>query len=372
LLVADCSVAGEPASTHPALGEIAVQTRIFALAAAVALGVGCFLVVRPFISALLWAVILVFCTWPIYQALAKRFRLGRTVAALVMVLVSFLVLVLPLIYAGANARGELESLGARIETLLSGGLPDIAPVLAQLPFVGEVAADWWRNVATDTGAMMGVLRPYAGPIAQAVLSGLLSLLAGVAEMLVAICLAFFIYRDGEAIAQRVQAMAARLAGSRAEHLLELTGNVTRGVVLGLVGTAVVQGGMTFFGLWLAGVPQPVLLGVITGVISVLPVGAPLIWIPAALWLFSQGSLGWGLFMLVYGALGISSADNLVRPWFIARGADLPLLLSLIGALGGVFAFGFLGLFLGPVLLAVGYSVVKDWADQGLSQPPATQ
>ena len=169
-----------------------MQTRIFALAAAVALGVGCFLVVRPFISALLWAVILVFCTWPIYQALAKRFRLGRTVAALVMVLVSFLVLVLPLIYAGANARGELESLGARIETLLSGGLPDIAPVLAQLPFVGEVAADWWRNVATDTGAMMGVLRPYAGPIAQAGLSALLSLLTGVAEMRVAICLAFFI------------------------------------------------------------------------------------------------------------------------------------------------------------------------------------
>ncbi len=347
-----------------------MQTRIFALAAAVALGIGCFLVVRPFISALLWAGILVFCTWPIYQALTQRFRLGRTAAALVMVLVSFLVLVLPLIYAGANSRDELASLGERIEGLLSGGLPDISPMLARIPFVGEIAADWWRNVATDTGQLMSYLRPYATTIAQTVLSGLLSLLAGVAEMLVAICLAFFIYRDGEAIARRLTAMVERLAGGRAGPLLELTGNVTRGVVLGLVGTAVVQGGMTFFGLWLAGVPQPVLLAVVTGVISVLPVGAPLVWFPAALWLFSQGSLGWGLFMLLYGGLGISSADNLVRPWFIARGADLPLLLSLIGALGGVFAFGFLGLFLGPVLLAVGYSVIKDWADQGMPQPPA--
>jgi predicted PurR-regulated permease PerM len=112
------------------------------------------------------------------------------------------------------------------------------------------------------------------------------------------------------------------------------------------------------------VPQAALLGVITGCISILPVGAPLVWFPAALWLFSQGSLGWGIFMLLYGGLGVSSADNVVRPWFIARGADLPLLLSLLGALGGVFAFGFLGLFLGPVLLAVGYSVIKDWADQG--------
>lgn len=347
-----------------------MTSRIAALAAAVALGIGCFLVVRPFISALLWAAILVFCTWPIYLALTTRFRMGRTLAALVMVLGCFLVLVLPLIYAATHSRGEIESLAERIEALLSVGGPDVAPMLLQLPLIGEIATEWWRNIANDTGALMALIRPYAGTIAQSALSMLLSLLAGVVEMLVAIFLAFFLYRDGAAIALRIQAMTARLAGGRAEHLILLTANVTRGVVLGLVGTAFVQGGMAFFGLWLAGVPQPALLGVITGCISILPVGAPLIWIPAAIWLFSQGSLGWGVFMLLYGGLGISSADNVVRPWFIARGADLPLLLSLIGALGGVFAFGFLGLFLGPVLLAVGYSVVKDWADHGTPRTPA--
>jgi predicted PurR-regulated permease PerM len=342
-----------------------LQTRIFALAAAVALGIGCFLVMRPFISALLWAAILVFCTWPIYVGLCERLRVGRTMAALLMVLASFMVLVLPLIYAATHSRGEIESLADKIEAVLNGGLPDLSPLLLQLPMVGEMAASWWAGMATDTGALLALVRPYAGSVAQAALSVLLSVVAGVAEMLVAIFLAFFLYRDGAAIARWLHAMTERLAGGRAEHLIELTANVTRGVVLGLVGTAFVQGGMTFVGLWLAGVPQPALLAVITGCISILPVGAPLVWIPAALWLFSQGSLGWGVFMLLYGGLGISSADNLVRPWFIARGADLPLLLSLLGALGGVFAFGLLGLFLGPVLLAVGYSVVKDWADQGL-------
>ena len=140
--------------------------------------------------------------------------------------------------------------------------------------------------------------------------------------------------------------------------------MTRGVVFGLLGTALVQGLMTTFGLWITGVPRPVLLGVIAGVISILPVGAPIIWVPATLWLFGEGRTWQAVFLGVYGFFGISSADNFVRPWLISRGADLPLLLTLLGALGGVFAFGFLGLFLGPVLLAVGFTLLKDWATEG--------
>ena len=162
---------------------------------------------------------------------------------------------------------------------------------------------------------------------------------------------------------RTAAALARLAGDRTRHIVDLIGGVTRGVVYGLLGTAVVQGLMTWFGLWLTGVPRPALLAVIAGTISIMPVGAPLVWIPATLWLFAQGQTGWAIFLGLYGAFGISSADNVIRPWLIARGADLPLLLTLLGALGGVFAFGFLGLFLGPVMLAVGFTLLKDWADE---------
>ena len=335
--------------------------RLVGLLAAAALAIGCFLVMRPFISALVWAVILVFCTWPAYRVLTDRVGLGRGVAAGVMVTAEFLLIGLPLVFATPTQREDIEGIRNWIERIFSEGLPDLSGTFLMIPLVGSYLNDWWQAAAGDTSLLVQALRPFAGTIAQTALSVLLGLLSGIAEMLVAILLAFFIYKDGPALAKHTYALLERLAGERAARLWELTGNVTRGVVYGLLGTAVVQGFMTFFGLWLAGVPQPALLGVIAGVISILPVGAPLIWLPAAIWLFATGSLGWGVFMLLYGALGISSVDNFIRPWLISRGADLPLLLTILGALGGVFAFGFLGLFLGPVMLALGYTLIKEWS-----------
>jgi predicted PurR-regulated permease PerM len=346
--------------------------RLIGLMAAVALGIACFLVLRPFISALLWAVILVFCTWPAYRVLTDRVGLGPGKAALVMVTAEFLLLGLPLLFATPVRREDIEGIRGWIERVLSEGLPDLSGTFLAIPLVGGYANDWWNSLMGDTSHLITTLRPYSGPVASFLLSILLAVLSGIAEMLLAIALAFFIYRDGPAIAGHSYKLLQRLAGDQAEHLWELTGNVTRGVVYGLLGTAIVQGFMTAFGLWIAGVPQPVLLGVIAGVISILPVGAPLVWIPAAIWLFATDSIGWGIFMLLYGGLGISSVDNVIRPWLISRGADLPLLLTLLGALGGVFAFGFLGLFLGPVVLAVGYVLLLDWGREGedqASNPP---
>lgn len=346
--------------------------RVIGLAAIAALGIACFLVLRPFLSALLWAAILVFTTWPAFRFLRERARLSPGLAALVMVLAEFLLIGVPLVLATPTRREEIDGLRTAVETFLSQGLPDVGNWLAGLPVVGGWLHSWWDSFDLGLASLFDLLRPYAGTIAQTSLSVLLAVLSGLAEVLLAIFLAFFFYRDGPAIAAKAEAALARLAGDRGRRLLLLTADVTRGVVFGLLGTAVVQGVMTTFGLWVSGVPQPVLFGVIAGVISILPVGAPLVWIPATLWLFSQGETGWAIFLGLYGALGISSVDNFIRPWFIARGADLPLLLTLLGALGGVVAFGFLGLFLGPVLLAVGYTLLKDWAADppGAPRPPA--
>lgn len=335
--------------------------KIIGLAAAALLAAACFLVLRPFVSALLWAGILVFVTWPAFRFLTDRMRLPPTGAALVMVLLEFIVIALPILLAAPVRREDIEGIRDWIERLLREGPPDISPLLEGIPFAGAWLAEWARSFAGDIGGLASVLEPHAGTIAQGLLGVLLAVLSGVAEVVVAILLAFFIYRDGPAIADKALAILRKLTGGRADHLWELTGNVTRGVVYGLLGTAIVQGFMTAFGLWISGVPQWQLLAVVAGVISILPVGAPLVWIPASIWLFASGSTGWGIFLALYGALGISSVDNVIRPWLIARGADLPLLLTILGALGGVFAFGFLGLFLGPVVLALGYSLLKDWA-----------
>lgn len=336
--------------------------RLIGLLAAGLLAMACFLVMRPFISALLGAVILVFCTWPVFRFLTNRLTLRPGYAAAVMVVVEFLLLGLPLLLAAPVTREDVDGIRAWIEGVLTEGLPDLSGVLLPIPLVGGTLNNFWQSLAGDSSQLTALLSPYVGTIAQQALGLLLLVLSGIVEALVAIILAFFLYRDGPAIAAHCFRLLERLAGARAAHLWKLTGNVTRGVVYGLLGTAVVQGFLTGIGLWIAGVPQPVLLGVVAGVISILPVGAPLVWLPAAIWLFATAGWGWGLFMLLYGALGISSVDNFIRPWLISRGADLPLLLTLLGALGGVFAFGFLGLFLGPVFLAVGYALLLDWGN----------
>ena len=232
----------------------------------------------------------------------------------------------------------------------------------------------WRQDLSGLGisaspACADLISPYAGTLAQDALAVLLAVLSGLAEVLVAIFLAFFLYRDGPAIAQRAEAALERLAGDQTRHLVELIGGVTRGVVYGLLGTAVVQGMMTTFGLWIsrraaAGAARRDRRRASRSCRS------------ARRWsgfrrrsgCSRQGQTGWAIFLGLYGAFGISSADNVIRPWLITRGADLPLLLTLLGALGGVFAFGFLGLFLGPVLLAVGFTLLKDWADEAVGPP----
>jgi len=333
--------------------------RLIGLMGLLALGIGCLLVVRPFISALLWAGILVFSTWPAFVLVRDRLRLSPGIAAGFMVVAEFLVIGLPLVMVAPKDRAAIDSLRESLTGLIGQGLPDFSWIAA-IPVIGPTLHGYWLHWQGDLSSLGELIQPYMGSFAQMGLSFLLAVLSGIAEFLVAIVLAFFFYRDGPALADALRRLADRLAGPQSRRLFKLTGDVTRGVVYGLLGTAVVQGLMTAFGLWLTGVPQPVLFGVVAGLVSILPVGAPLVWVPATVWLLGQGSIGWGIFMGVYGALGISSVDNFIRPWLISRGAELPLLLTLLGALGGVFAFGFLGLFLGPVLLAVGYTLVKDW------------
>ncbi|MBW6397244.1 AI-2E family transporter [Roseomonas sp. HJA6] len=349
--------------------------RIIGIAALAALAAACLLVLRPFISALLWAVILAFSTWPIFAFLREKARLSRGFAAALMVAAMFLLIGLPIALAAPTNREEVEALRASIEGLLTEGLPGLGVWLSGLPVVGPWIHQWIGDAEFDLLGLAGLLRPYAGTLTQQAVSVLLAVLSGLAELLLAIVLAFFFYRDGPAMAGRAQALMQRLGGETGSRMMRLAADVTRGVVWGLVGTAVAQGILAGLGLWIAGVPQPVLLGVVTGVISIFPVGAPLVWAPAGLWLLTQGQTGWGIFMLLYGGLVVSSVDNIIRPWAIARGADLPLLLTLMGALGGVLAFGFLGLFLGPVVLAVGYTLLLQFAgepgveDAQASSPP---
>jgi predicted PurR-regulated permease PerM len=255
---------------------------------------------------------------------------------------------------------------------LRAGLPSSPDWLRDVPLVGPSLAELWDHWAADIGALLEAVRPFLGIILEGGLSVVLGIANGVVMFLLALFVAFFFYVYGEPIAARLRLLLQRVAGDQADRLAEVTGATVRGVVYGIVGTAVVQGILTAFGLWLSGVPRPLLLGAVAGMLSVLPIGAPVVWIPAALWLMGTGHIAWGIFLAVYGVVAVSGADSVIRPWFIARGAHLPFILTILGVLGGALAFGLLGIFLGPVLLGVGYTLMNEWVkdDVPAAVPPS--
>jgi predicted PurR-regulated permease PerM len=181
--------------------------------------------------------------------------------------------------------------------------------------------------------------------------------------------AFFLYRDGDKAATAFSQLAHRIGGERSARLTRVAEGTMKGVVYGIVGTAFAQGILTTIGLAISGVPAAIFLGVVAGFASLLPGGAALVWIPAAIWLFGQGDTGWGLFLAIWGAAVVGTADNVLKPMFISRGSALPFIIVLLGIVGGMLAFGFLGIFLGPTLLAVGYSLVGEWTRQQEAAPP---
>jgi predicted PurR-regulated permease PerM len=334
--------------------------------------IGCVLVLYPFLSALLWAGILVYTTWPVFEWLRVHLHLRRMWAAVLMVTLTAVVLVLPIGLAAPGSADDVTHLRHAVMDGLRAGLPDSPLWVFDIPLVGNIIGDLWNRWAADISVMLEALRPYFGIVLEGGLSLLLGIANGVLMFLLALFVAFFFYVYGEPIAARMRLLLHRIAGIQADRLIMVTGATVRGVVYGILGTAVVQGILTAIGLWISGVPRPVLLGSLAGLLAVLPIGAPLVWIPASIWLLGSGHLGWGVFLAIYGAGAISGSDSLIRPWFIARGAQLPFLLTVLGVLGGALAFGLLGIFLGPVLLGIGYTLVNEWARGTNPREPAVE
>ena len=326
------------------------------------IAIGCAEVLYPFFSAILWAGILTFTTWPVHEWLRRRLRLGRVLTALLMVLIVAIVVVLPLTLAVPSEADDAVKLRKLIEDTLQAGLPGAPEWVAAVPVVGQTAADLWNSWAADLTVMVSFFKPYFGLAAQTSLSLLLGLANGILSFVLALIVAFFFFASGERLAGVIAALLRRIAAERAPRLIDVTGATIRGVVYGILGTAVIQGILTTLGLWGVGIPRPLLLGVVAGGLSVLPVGAPVVWIPAALWLLANDHVLRGVLLFGYGLVFVSGADSIIRPYFISRGAQLPFLLTLLGVLGGAIAFGLLGVFLGPVLLGVGFTLVKEFAD----------
>ena len=313
-------------------------------------------VLAPFFAVLVWTTIIVYITWPLHRWLCRR--LPPWPSAIVMTVFFSLVFLLPFLFFSVQLFHEIQAL------LRSWSQEDWhwQPLIALQKFPWFTAI--WRELpaAWRSSFYPGALSPdlQAWATRVGVFAGGLGRVFGSLGLIWISSLVF--YRHGETFLEQTQKVAASLLGPQFPQILQTVGNTLRAVVYGIFATAIAQGLLAGIGYWVSGMPAPILLTLLTMLFSLIPFGTPLVWGAASLWLLWQGHYYAGVGLFLWGALVVSWVDNLIRPWVISAAVHLPFLLVMFGVLGGILAFGFLGIFLGPVLLAVALTLWQRYVE----------
>lgn len=335
--------------------------QLWVVGAAVALlALGCLLILRPFISAALWAAILCFSTWPLFLRLEQLVGGRRGLAALIATLALAATIAAPFVILGSTLASNIADLTAAAQKIFEAGPPAPPAWVGTIPLVGGKLRDYWLTLTESSAARLEELAKFLPTVKSLAVDGGKLLGSGIFQILLSLLIAFFFYRDGEAVAAQLSAGINRIGGERGEALLEIAGSTIRAVVYGIIGTALVQGGLAAFGFLIAGVPGVAFLGFVTFLMSMIPGGPAMVAAPAAYWLYRQSYSGWAIFILLWGLM-VSSIDNVIKPLLISRGVSTPMILVMFGVFGGALAFGLIGLFIGPTLLALGYTLLQEWA-----------
>ena len=338
------------------------QKQIIQIAIVTLLLIGCIAVLLPFTGTLMFAVVICVTTAPIRGRLVSLCRGRSHLAALLMSLLLVILLVAPLALLSGTLAEGVESALRYLRPMLESGLSADPPQwLSDLPVVGSSIDTYWHKLAASREEMNNLLRQLIDPTRKMALATVSILGQGLLQLILVIFFVFFIFRDAEKYAEAMQNGARKLAGGLGQRMLKLAEGTVTGVMIGIVGTAAAQAIVAMIGYAIAGVPGIAMLTFTTFIFSMVPViGATLIWLGAALWLYDSGQTGWAIFMVLWGMFGISSVDNFVKPILISRTSSLPLLLIVVGIFGGVLVFGFIGLFIGPMLLALGQVLIREW------------
>lgn len=321
----------------------------------------CIWVMLPFVSALLWGAILAFASWPLMKWLNAALGGRPNLAAALLTGMWVLVVLLPLVWLGFNLADHVRDATAVIRDIQLEGLPPPPEWVANLPLVGERLSQMWATMDAQGAAFFQGLKPHLGQVGNWLLARSARVGSGLIELALALVFTFFFYRDGPRLSAFVLRLLERLMGERGEYYLDLVAGTVQRVVNGVIGTAAAQAVLALIGFLIAGVPGALVLGIFTFMLSLIPMGPPLAWIPAVGWLVWKEHYAMAVFLGFWGTFVVSGVDNVLKPYLISRGGDLPVVIVLVGVFGGLLAFGFIGLFLGPTFLAVGYRLMADWA-----------
>ncbi len=319
---------------------------------------GIILVVRPFLTAILFGSVLTVATWPAREALLGA-GLHRGVAATVLLIAALALIVAPMVLLAPGLIHQAVLGGRQMLASLAAGPHTPPHWLASLPLIGDAAGRLWDRL---TSGEISVLAPYSAQLRRSLLGVATGLLDSLLQLLLSLGVATLFWVSGPELAAELRVFLHRIGGEAAASAVDTVGASIRGVAYGVVGTALLQGAWVTIGLALAGIKGAVVLGLAALVFALSQIGLPLVYLidlGGAWWCFHTDRPGWALFLLFWCA-PLSAMDNLLRPWLISFGVPMPLSLVVLGVFGGFLSFGFLGLFLGPSLLAVAYTLWKTW------------
>lgn len=322
--------------------------------------VTCLWIVRPFLPAIIWGATLVIATWPIMRRLQARLWDSRALATTVMTLALLLVVVVPFSLAIGTIVTNSGQILQWAEALAAMNFPSPPAWVAEIPLVGPSISNAWENVG-DTGRreLLLKIRPYAGMLTEWFVGAVGSFGMVLLQFLLTVAVAAIMFMRGEQAAAAVTRFGIRLAGSRGQQSVLLAAQAIRGVALGVVVTAFIQSAIGAFALVIAGVPFAPILSAMMFMLCIAQLGPGLVLVPAVIWMFASGDATSAVILLICTVVAVGS-DNFLRPILIRRGVNLPILLILVGVIGGLVAFGLIGLFLGPTVLAVGYTLLEAW------------
>jgi len=331
------------------------------LAAIVIVLISCYQIVHPFIPAILFAMVVCISTWPLYLRLRRALWEKPELASLLMVMLLIMLVIIPSALLAVNLADNVTATFETIKVFLERGPIKPPAWLKEIPLFGERLNSYWKELASGGKEAVVLFKELLEPVRNFLVNLGNVIGQSLLQMVFAAFIGFFFYRDGESLIQALRnGMGKLLAGSLGADPLAMMHQTVTGVVHGIFGAALAQAIAATIGFFIAGVPGAFLLGAATFFLAMIPMGPVLLWGGASVWFLYQESYGWAIFMVLWGVLVISSIDNLVRHYLISRGSSLSFLLTFLGVSGGIVAYGFIGIFIGPPILAVGITLAQLW------------
>ncbi|MGP1871453.1 MAG: AI-2E family transporter YdiK [Arsenophonus sp.] len=335
---------------------------IFSIIAILLMLTACSLILKPFILGFLWAGMVVIATWSLFKKIENKLWYKKWLASIIMTLLVALLFAIPfaILISSIIQNGDTLITWAKSPSKIR--TQDLL-LLKNLPFIGnKLFYGWHALIANSSNALITKLQPYLGEATSWLLEQAINAGRFMFHLIVMLIFSHLLFLNGESVTLNIRHFAIRLAGRRGDTVILLAAQSIRAVALGVVVTALIQAIISGIGLVLSNIPYVAILTILIFICCIAQLGPLFIMIPSIIWLFLSGDTRWAIIMIIWSIV-VATMDSILRPILIKIGANLSMILILIGVIGGILSFGVIGLFIGPVVLAVSHNLLTTWMNE---------